>query len=294
MLAGPCQYKGGTSVLASLYQDQGIASPYQYRGLAKGAASPYPYTRWISSLSSLYPYTRWTSSLSSLYPYTRWTSSLSSPYQYIGKGYAFASPYQYIGNRLSFSEALSAAKDKIGNGLSCSEAYLAARGKDGFPAYGLWLDGSYSNGTGAAIRNCRRSGTTVGNDNRAGTTDGMAGNSNRAGTTDGMATLPPAAKSAKNATGVTSGNHNPYYGAMGSSHALDGYLGNGYGPYYNWQPSGYGATLALLSPQVQARLESAIGTGAVEALPELLQEMQEHPESAKDMVGQWVQLFRVK
>ena len=218
-----------------------------------------------SSLAGYGRYCGISNSYTSPYWYRGISNGYTSPYRYHGISSRMANSCQYTGNRLSFSEALSAAgkagntemllaargragswlpysgaylaaRGRAGSWLPYSEAYLAARGRNGFPAYGLWTDGSSS----AA---------------------GVPGRNGKAA-------------------------------AMGTSNVPEGYFGNWHNLYRGLQPRRYGGVSALLSPQAQTRLESAIGTDAVKALPELLQEMQEYPESAKDIVGQWIQLWK--
>lgn len=201
---------------------------------------------------------------SSLAGYGRYcgiSNSYTSPYWYRGISNGYTSPYRYRG----ISSGLANPCQYTGNRLSFSEA-LSAAGKAGNTetllaargGAGSWLP--YSEAYLAAR--------------------GRNGFPAYGLWTDGCS----------RAAGVPGRNSNTT--AMGTSNVPEGYFGNWHNLYRGLQPSRYGGVSALLSPQAQTRLESAIGTDAVKALPELLQEMQEYPASAKDIVGQWIQLWK--
>ncbi len=258
---------------ASLYQNSGeagsLASPSRYRGIGSVMADTSQY-RGIGSvladanqyrgigntLAGSSQYRGIGNVLASPYSYTGLPSALASPYQYRGTAKVLANPGQYAGITSAFINPY--LYTGIGNPLSFAEALLAAKDRLGG---GLPYSEAYATARGRngfpAYGLCA---------------NGCCGHGIGRGTGTG--------------NGTANVFQEEKYQGGNASLASENRSSTGKG-----QLNRYGAAVTLLNPQAQGRLESALGKDAVEALPKVLQEMQEYPESAREIVDGWMQLL---
>ena len=258
---------------ASLYQNSGaagsLASPSRYRGIGSVMADTSQY-RGIGSvladanqyrgigntLAGSSQYRGIGNVLASPYSYTGLPSALASPYQYRGTAKVLANPGQYAGITSAFINPY--LYTGIGNPLSFAEALLAAKDRLGG---GLPYSEAYATARGRngfpAYGLC---------------SNGCCGHGIGRGTGTG--------------NGTANVFQEEKYQGGNASLASENRSSTGKG-----QLNRYGAAVTLLNPQAQGRLESALGKDAVEALPKVLQEMQEYPESAREIVDGWMQLW---
>ncbi len=258
---------------ASLYQNSGaagsLASPNRYRGIGSVLADTSQY-RGIGSvladasqyrgigntLAGSSQYRGIGNTLASPYSYIGLPSVLASPYQYQGTAKALANPGQYAGITSAFINPYLYAG--IGNPLSFAEVLSAAKDRLGG---GLPYSEAYATARGRngfpAYGLC---------------TNGCCGHG--------------IGRAAGNCNGTANVFQEEKYQGDSASLAPENRSSTGWG-----RLNGYGAAVTLLNPQAQGRLESALGKDAVEALPKVLQEMQEYPESAREIVDGWMQLW---